>query len=146
MVTSNAGSSFLMKKIFPLLVAAASGSAADRLGAQHPIVWEAAGDHWADNLGAALLVLNDVDGDGFPDLVACARQPLEADGLRSYVRLYSGKTGKVLRTWEGRAPVTTSGTRWRAWGTWTETVSSISPPPRLLERSTTSRLRRTDGS
>ncbi len=62
---------------------------------QHPIVYEVMGKESFDHFGESLALLNDIDGDAVRDFIAGNERRL------GYIRLISGKTGTILRTWRG---------------------------------------------
>src|SRR6266545_6798775 len=62
---------------------------------QHPIVYEVMGDEPFDHFGTSIALLNDIDGDRVRDFVAGTGRG------QGYIRLISGKSGTILRTWRG---------------------------------------------
>jgi len=73
--------------------------------AQEPVVYKIAGLRTSDRFGVAVASVGDIDGDGAPDFVAGAEQPfVDSPPPPGYVRLISGKTGTVLKTWYGEVP------------------------------------------
>jgi hypothetical protein len=65
------------------------------------VLWTFDGDAAGDQLGMAVAGAGDVDNDGYADIIVGA--PLAASGgqNRGYARIYSGKTGAILRTFVG---------------------------------------------
>jgi hypothetical protein len=65
------------------------------------LLWSFDGDSAGDQLGTSVAGAGDVDNDGFADIIAGA--PLAAGGgqTRGMARIYSGKTGAILRTFVG---------------------------------------------
>ena len=65
------------------------------------VLWTFDGDSAGDQLGSVVAGAGDVNNDGFADIIAGA--PLAAGGgqSRGIARIYSGKTGAILRTFVG---------------------------------------------
>ncbi len=66
-----------------------------------PLIWTWFGDDLIDGLGDSVAGAGDVDGDGFGDVVAGAPYYEVAGSYRGYARIFSGRTGAVIRTLYG---------------------------------------------
>ena len=81
------------------------GSLSIYSGADGELIHRWFGDEAFDKFGRSLALLEDLDGDNVAEILVGGYQPsgLHAKG-RGYVRLYSGKSGKLLRTITGQRP------------------------------------------
>jgi len=64
-------------------------------------IWTWFGDSLGDGLGEAVAGAGDVDGDGRDDVIAGAPNDDDLGPDRGLARIYSGRTGEVLRTLHG---------------------------------------------
>ncbi|MGH9360860.1 MAG: hypothetical protein ACRD2T_03020 [Thermoanaerobaculia bacterium] len=87
----------------PRLAALLLGLAPAAAPGQGSVLYTLEGGHRWDTLGAALAPVGDLDGDGAPDFVVGAPQEFAAPGgdPPGYVHLVSGRSGKVIHTWQG---------------------------------------------
>lgn len=82
---------FMPRGQAPGAVYAISGRRGTRL-------WIAAGDDEFDQLGRCVSSAGDVDGDGVDDVLAMAMNGLSWTHAEPYYRMFSGRTGELLRT------------------------------------------------
>lgn len=80
------------------LVRAFSGRTGDSI-----VAWTWLGDSPADGLGESVAGAGDVDGDGWDDVIAGAPYDDDLGAERGLARIWSGRTGAVLRTLHGDA-------------------------------------------
>ena len=66
-----------------------------------PLIWSWYGDFAADSLGESVAGAGDVDGDGAADVIAGAPYYAVGGAFRGYARIYSGRTGAIIRTLYG---------------------------------------------
>lgn len=88
----------MLTRRFLLLVA--MGFPAVSIG-QNPL-WSLHGGGTFDEAGGAVCGVGDLDGDGFADFLVGAPQSA-VPGARGYVRVYSGKDARLIRTLHGKA-------------------------------------------
>jgi hypothetical protein len=97
---------------FPDVVVGAPGNDANGSGAgmvrafsgrtgTSVVAWTWFGDDLADSLGEAVAGAGDVDGDGRGDVIAGAPYYEAGGSYRGLARIYSGRTGAVIRTLYG---------------------------------------------
>jgi hypothetical protein len=65
------------------------------------VVYTLTGNHDSEYFGTSVAALDDIDGDGAPDFAASAAETFNDPEAKGYVKVFSGKTGEVLRTWRG---------------------------------------------
>jgi len=73
-------------------------------GADGSVLYTFDGDGAGDALGHSVAAAGDVDGDGYDDLIAGAPRDDNAGNNSGMARVYSGRDGSVLHTFDGDSP------------------------------------------